>query len=124
MTLALSASATMVRRRAHRPSRDPSPLPAAILRPLLHPGDADYEATGVSFPLMKKSDVNGDDTNGVYKYLKNEKAGLLGLTRIKVRLALRIPLLLVLIGFDAVELREVPHRQVRFCGLHTCRHGR
>ncbi|KAG8704848.1 Glutathione peroxidase 2 [Ceratobasidium sp. 395] len=38
---------------------------------------------GVSFPLMKKSDVNGDDTNEVYKYLKNEKSGLLGLTRIK-----------------------------------------
>ena len=33
---------------------------------------------------MKKSDVNGDSTNEVYKYLKNEKSGLLGLTRIKV----------------------------------------
>lgn len=40
---------------------------------------------GVNFPLMKKSDVNGDNTSEVYKYLKNEKAGLLGLTRIKVR---------------------------------------
>ncbi|KAL6302426.1 glutathione peroxidase [Sparassis latifolia] len=38
---------------------------------------------GVNFPLMKKSDVNGDHTNEVYKWLKNEKAGLLGLTRIK-----------------------------------------
>jgi glutathione peroxidase len=38
---------------------------------------------GVNFPLMKKSDVNGDDTNEVYKWLKNEKAGLLGLSRIK-----------------------------------------
>ncbi|KZS92573.1 glutathione peroxidase [Sistotremastrum niveocremeum HHB9708] len=38
---------------------------------------------GVTFPLMKKSDVNGDNTNPVYQYLKNEKAGLLGLTRIK-----------------------------------------
>ncbi|KAH9940969.1 glutathione peroxidase [Amylocystis lapponica] len=38
---------------------------------------------GVTFPLMKKSDVNGDNTNDVYKYLKNEKAGLLGMTRIK-----------------------------------------
>ncbi|KAG8747342.1 Glutathione peroxidase 2 [Ceratobasidium sp. 414] len=38
---------------------------------------------GVSFPLMKKSDVNGDDTNEVYKYIKNEKPGILGLTRIK-----------------------------------------
>ena len=41
---------------------------------------------GVSFPLMKKSDVNGDSTNEVFKYLKSQKAGLLGLTRIKVRL--------------------------------------
>ena len=40
---------------------------------------------GVTFPLMKKSEVNGDNTNEVYKWLKNEKAGLLGLTRIKVR---------------------------------------
>jgi len=39
---------------------------------------------GVNFPLMKKSDVNGDSANEVYKWLKNEKAGLLGLTRIKV----------------------------------------
>ncbi|KAG8683658.1 Glutathione peroxidase 2 [Ceratobasidium sp. 394] len=38
---------------------------------------------GVSFPLMKKSDVNGDNTSEVYKYLKNEKSGILGLTRIK-----------------------------------------
>ncbi|KAK0450255.1 glutathione peroxidase [Armillaria borealis] len=38
---------------------------------------------GVTFPLMKKSDVNGDNTNEVFKWLKNEKAGLLGLTRIK-----------------------------------------
>ena len=39
---------------------------------------------GVTFPLMKKSDVNGDNTNEVYQWLKNEKAGILGLTRIKV----------------------------------------
>ncbi|KAL9714257.1 Glutathione peroxidase 2 [Leucoagaricus gongylophorus] len=38
---------------------------------------------GVTFPLMKKSDVNGDNTNEVYKWLKNEKSGILGLTRIK-----------------------------------------
>ncbi|CAE6465767.1 unnamed protein product [Rhizoctonia solani] len=38
---------------------------------------------GVSFPLMKKSDVNGDDTNEVYKYLKSQKSGVLGLSRIK-----------------------------------------
>jgi len=34
---------------------------------------------------MKKSDVNGDNTNEVYKWLKNEKSGLLGLSRIKAR---------------------------------------
>lgn len=45
---------------------------------------------GVSFPLMKKTDVNGDHTNEVYKYLKAEKAGILGLTRIKVRLSLSL----------------------------------
>jgi len=39
---------------------------------------------GVTFPLAKKSEVNGDNTNEVFKYLKNEKAGLLGLSRIKV----------------------------------------
>jgi len=33
---------------------------------------------------MKKSNVNGDDTNQVYKWLKSQKGGLLGLTRIKV----------------------------------------
>lgn len=38
---------------------------------------------GVSFPIMKKSDVNGDNTNEAYKWLKNEKPGILGLTRIK-----------------------------------------
>ena len=38
---------------------------------------------GVSFPLMKKSEVNGDNTNEVFKYLKSQKAGLLGLTPIK-----------------------------------------
>ncbi|GJE88720.1 glutathione peroxidase [Phanerochaete sordida] len=38
---------------------------------------------GVTFPLMAKSDVNGDDANEVFKYLKNQKSGLLGLTRIK-----------------------------------------
>jgi len=45
---------------------------------------------GVTFPLMKKSDVNGDNTNEVYKWLKSEKSGLMGLTRIKV--CLSVPL--------------------------------
>lgn len=39
---------------------------------------------GVTFPLTKKTDVNGDNTNEVFKWLKSQKAGLLGLTRIKV----------------------------------------
>lgn len=38
---------------------------------------------GVSFPVLKKIDVNGDNTDPVYKYLKNQKSGLLGLNRIK-----------------------------------------
>jgi len=38
---------------------------------------------GVTFPLMAKSDVNGDNANEVYNYLKTQKSGLLGLTRIK-----------------------------------------
>ncbi|KAF8071886.1 glutathione peroxidase [Lyophyllum atratum] len=38
---------------------------------------------GVTFPLMRKSDVNGDATNEVYQWLKSQKSGILGLTRIK-----------------------------------------
>ncbi|GAA6034825.1 hypothetical protein JCM8097_009317 [Rhodosporidiobolus ruineniae] len=33
---------------------------------------------GVSFPLLKKSDVNGDNTNEVFKFLKPRAKGLLG----------------------------------------------
>ncbi|GAA5876401.1 hypothetical protein JCM1840_006012 [Sporobolomyces johnsonii] len=33
---------------------------------------------GVTFPLMKKSDVNGDNTNEVFKYIKPRAKGLLG----------------------------------------------
>ncbi|KAJ7142207.1 glutathione peroxidase [Mycena epipterygia] len=53
------------------------------------PGDDEGIATfctvnhGVTFPLMKKSEVNGDNTNEVYKWLKSEKAGLWGMTRVK-----------------------------------------
>ena len=46
---------------------------------------------GVTFPLMAKSDVNGDNTNEVYKWLKSQKAGILGLTRIKVSSRLPLP---------------------------------
>ncbi|KAJ1961666.1 Glutathione peroxidase 2 [Dipsacomyces acuminosporus] len=38
---------------------------------------------GVSFPIMEKSDVNGDKENEVYKYIKDQKSGLLGLKRVK-----------------------------------------
>lgn len=38
---------------------------------------------GVTFPVLQKIDVNGDNASPVYKYLKEQKAGLLGLTRIK-----------------------------------------
>ncbi|KAJ1882208.1 Glutathione peroxidase 2 [Coemansia sp. RSA 1722] len=53
------------------------------------PGDADQIGNfcqinyGVTFPIMEKSDVNGDDENPVYKYLKVAKPGLMGLKRIK-----------------------------------------
>ncbi len=36
----------------------------------------------VSFPLMAKIDVNGNDADPLWKYLKSEKSGLLG-SRIK-----------------------------------------
>lgn len=35
---------------------------------------------------MKKSDVNGSGTNEVYKWLKSQKSGFLGISMIKVRL--------------------------------------
>ncbi|CDK24315.1 unnamed protein product [Kuraishia capsulata CBS 1993] len=38
---------------------------------------------GVSFPLMKKVDVNGADADPVYVYLKDQKSGLLGFKGIK-----------------------------------------
>ena len=33
---------------------------------------------GVNFPLFSKIEVNGDDAHPLYKFLKNEKSGLLG----------------------------------------------
>jgi glutathione peroxidase len=38
---------------------------------------------GVSFPMMEKIEVNGDNESPLYAYLKSEKSGLLGLKRIK-----------------------------------------
>ncbi|KAH0498082.1 hypothetical protein TgHK011_005358 [Trichoderma gracile] len=37
----------------------------------------------VTFPVMGKINVNGDDAHPLYKWLKKEKPGLLGLERIK-----------------------------------------
>lgn len=37
----------------------------------------------VDFPIMAKCDVNGDKAHPVYKLIKEEKRGLLGMTRIK-----------------------------------------
>ncbi len=33
---------------------------------------------GLSFPMFEKIDVNGDNAHPLYKFLKNEKSGLLG----------------------------------------------
>ncbi|RQM04913.1 hypothetical protein DH86_00002710 [Scytalidium sp. 3C] len=38
---------------------------------------------GVTFPVLGKTEVNGDNANPVYKWLKNEKSGLLGMKLIK-----------------------------------------
>ena len=37
----------------------------------------------ISFPLFSKIEVNGENTHPLYDYLKNEKKGLLGSTKIK-----------------------------------------
>jgi glutathione peroxidase len=38
---------------------------------------------GVSFPLFAKIEVNGAEAHPLYRYLKHERPGLLGLTAIK-----------------------------------------
>ena len=38
---------------------------------------------GVTFPIMKKIDVNGSNADSVYNYLRSQKAGLLGFKGIK-----------------------------------------
>ena len=37
----------------------------------------------VSFPIMEKVEVNGDAVHPVYQWLKSQKSGLLGMSRIK-----------------------------------------
>lgn len=38
---------------------------------------------GVSFPVLGKVDVNGDEADPVYEWLKSEKPGMMGLKRVK-----------------------------------------
>lgn len=38
---------------------------------------------GVTFPVLAKIDVNGDNMDPVYNYLKKHKSGILGLSRVK-----------------------------------------
>ncbi|MCJ1439719.1 MAG: glutathione peroxidase gpx1 [Stictis urceolatum] len=38
---------------------------------------------GVSFPVLKKTDVNGDKAEPVFEWMKKEKPGIAGLKRIK-----------------------------------------
>jgi glutathione peroxidase len=38
---------------------------------------------GVTFPIMGKTDVNGDGANPLFVWLKDERPGLMGLKRIK-----------------------------------------
>lgn len=38
---------------------------------------------GVSFPILGKIDVNGDNADPVYKWLKDEQAGIMGIKMIK-----------------------------------------
>lgn len=53
------------------------------------PGNADEIAEfckvnfGVTFPLMAKVDVNGDDASPLFDWMKSEKKGLMGSTSIK-----------------------------------------
>lgn len=53
------------------------------------PGTSDEIASfcslnyGVSFPVLNKVNVNGDDADPVYKFLKSQKSGLMGLSRVK-----------------------------------------
>jgi glutathione peroxidase-family protein len=38
---------------------------------------------GVTFPIMKKTNVNGDNAEPLYTWLKNEKPGILGIKSVK-----------------------------------------
>jgi glutathione peroxidase len=53
------------------------------------PGDEEEIASfcelnfGVTFPLFAKVDVNGDEAHPLFQWLKSEKSGVLGSTKIK-----------------------------------------
>lgn len=53
------------------------------------PGDAEQIGAfcqknyGVTFPMFEKIEVNGDGAHPLYRYLKSEKAGILGTEAIK-----------------------------------------
>ena len=38
---------------------------------------------GVTFPIMQKIEVNGDNADPLYEWLKKEKPGIMGLQRVK-----------------------------------------
>ena len=38
---------------------------------------------GVSFPILGKTDVNGDQANPLWEWMKTEKAGIMGIKRVK-----------------------------------------
>lgn len=65
-------------------SRSPRPL---LTRPRTGSND-DIQSFcqlnyGVSFPVLGKSDVNGEHANPVFEWLKSEKPGIMGLRRVK-----------------------------------------
>ncbi|CAL6041353.1 glutathione_peroxidase [Hexamita inflata] len=49
-------------------------------RLVIHQCQKDF---GVSFPVMHKIDVNGENADPIYKYLKQEQSGIFGLDGIK-----------------------------------------
>ncbi|KAJ3046183.1 hypothetical protein HK097_000965 [Rhizophlyctis rosea] len=53
------------------------------------PGSAEEAAQtcelrfGAQFPVLEKVEVNGDNTHPLYQFLKGQKSGLFGMTRVK-----------------------------------------
>ena len=40
----------------------------------------------VTFPMLGKTEVNGSNVDPLWEWMKNQQPGILGLTRIKVRI--------------------------------------